>query len=179
MAVGPGPKATLGQQHVRRQVRLGAGDALLAGLLVRHGQQPPDPAGDRVLEIAVTPVAVVQILKRLAVARAATDVWQQHRVAALGQVLRQRVERVSVPACAKERVLRIPARAPFRVDATAKGPDEGAREWPTEIVMTDDVKARVDARWAELGLPEHDDRRAVQNGRRAAAGRWRARRVPR
>ena len=64
-------------------------------------------------------------------------------------------------------------------DATAKGPDEGAREWPPEIEMTDDVKARVDARWRELGLPEHDDRRAVQNGRRVAAGRWRARRVPR
>jgi 4-hydroxy-3-polyprenylbenzoate decarboxylase len=64
-------------------------------------------------------------------------------------------------------------------DATAKGPDEGAREWPPEIEMTDDVKSRVDARWAELGLPEHADRQAVQNGRRAATGRWRARRVPR
>jgi 4-hydroxy-3-polyprenylbenzoate decarboxylase len=64
-------------------------------------------------------------------------------------------------------------------DATAKGPDEGAREWPPEIEMTDDVKARVDARWAELGLPGHADRRGVQNGRRAGAGRWRAGRVPR
>src|SRR6187551_1830649 len=54
-------------------------------------------------------------------------------------------------------------------DATAKGPDEGAREWPSEIVMTDEVRSRVDARWAELGLPEHADRPAVQNGRRAAA----------
>src|SRR6187455_2628589 len=62
-------------------------------------------------------------------------------------------------------------------DATAKGPAEGTREWPPEIEMTDDVKARVDKRWAELGLPEHADRPAVQNGRRAAAGRWRARRV--
>ena len=33
-------------------------------------------------------------------------------------------------------------------DATAKGPDEGAREWPPEIEMTADVRARVDARWA-------------------------------
>jgi len=64
-------------------------------------------------------------------------------------------------------------------DATAKGPAEGTREWPPEIEMTDDVKARVDKRWAELGLPEHADRQAVQNGRRAATGRWRARRVPR
>jgi 4-hydroxy-3-polyprenylbenzoate decarboxylase len=38
-------------------------------------------------------------------------------------------------------------------DATAKGPDEGAREWPPEIEMTPEVRARVDARWAELGLP--------------------------
>jgi 4-hydroxy-3-polyprenylbenzoate decarboxylase len=38
-------------------------------------------------------------------------------------------------------------------DATAKGPDEGTREWPPEIEMTSEVRARVDARWAELGLP--------------------------
>ena len=40
-------------------------------------------------------------------------------------------------------------------DATAKGPSEGTREWPPEIEMTPEVKARVDARWAELGLPAH------------------------
>ncbi|HEY7179445.1 MAG TPA: menaquinone biosynthesis decarboxylase [Gaiella sp.] len=39
-------------------------------------------------------------------------------------------------------------------DATAKGPSEGAREWPEEIEMTPEVRAKVDARWAELGLPE-------------------------
>ena len=60
-------------------------------------------------------------------------------------------------------------------DATAKGPDEGAREWPPEIVMTDEIRSRVDARWAELGLPERDDRGTVQNGRRVTTG-WR---VPR
>ena len=38
-------------------------------------------------------------------------------------------------------------------DATAKGPDEGTREWPPEIEMTSEVRARVDARWTELGLP--------------------------
>ena len=38
-------------------------------------------------------------------------------------------------------------------DATTKGLDEGTREWPPEIEMTPEVKARVDARWAELGLP--------------------------
>jgi 4-hydroxy-3-polyprenylbenzoate decarboxylase len=64
-------------------------------------------------------------------------------------------------------------------DATATGPDVGARVWPPEIDMSDEVMARVDARWAELGLPEHADRRAVQNGRLAETGRWRRRRVPR
>jgi len=38
-------------------------------------------------------------------------------------------------------------------DATAKGSAEGAREWPPEIEMTPEIRARVDARWAELGLP--------------------------
>jgi 4-hydroxy-3-polyprenylbenzoate decarboxylase len=38
------------------------------------------------------------------------------------------------------------------IDATHKGPDEGAREWPEEIVMSDDVKALVDRRWGEYGL---------------------------
>ena len=63
-------------------------------------------------------------------------------------------------------------------DATAKGPDEGARAWPPEIEMAPEVRARVDARWSELGLPEHVGREAVQNGL-AATGRWRTRRVPR
>jgi 4-hydroxy-3-polyprenylbenzoate decarboxylase len=38
-------------------------------------------------------------------------------------------------------------------DATAKGPAEGAREWPPEIEMSAEIRAQVDARWAELGLP--------------------------
>ena len=41
-------------------------------------------------------------------------------------------------------------------DATAKGPAEGTRQWPSEIEMAPDVRARVDARWAELGLPPLD-----------------------
>ena len=56
-------------------------------------------------------------------------------------------------------------------DATAKGPSEGTREWPPEIEMTPEVKARVDARWAELGLPAHADLGTVQNGGRAARKR--------
>ncbi len=39
------------------------------------------------------------------------------------------------------------------IDATAKGPSEGAREWPSEIEMSDEIRARVDARWAEFGIP--------------------------
>jgi 4-hydroxy-3-polyprenylbenzoate decarboxylase len=38
------------------------------------------------------------------------------------------------------------------IDATHKLPEEGAREWPPEIEMTDEVKVLVDSRWAEYGL---------------------------
>ncbi|HEY3920561.1 MAG TPA: menaquinone biosynthesis decarboxylase [Gaiellaceae bacterium] len=38
------------------------------------------------------------------------------------------------------------------IDATAKGPAEGAREWPPEIEMSDEVRGLVDRRWAEYGL---------------------------
>lgn len=39
------------------------------------------------------------------------------------------------------------------IDATRKGADEGyMRQWPEEIVMSDDVAARVAGRWAEYGL---------------------------
>ena len=41
------------------------------------------------------------------------------------------------------------------IDATAKGPLEGAREWPEEIEMSPEVKALVDARWDEYGIPAH------------------------
>ncbi len=38
------------------------------------------------------------------------------------------------------------------IDATHKSPAEGAREWPEEIVMSDEVKALVDRRWSEYGI---------------------------
>src|SRR5438270_8578263 len=38
------------------------------------------------------------------------------------------------------------------IDATAKGPLEGAREWPPEIEMSADVRERVDRRWGEYGI---------------------------
>jgi 4-hydroxy-3-polyprenylbenzoate decarboxylase len=38
------------------------------------------------------------------------------------------------------------------IDATHKGPAEGTREWPPEIVMSDEVKALVDRRWGEYGI---------------------------
>jgi 4-hydroxy-3-polyprenylbenzoate decarboxylase len=38
------------------------------------------------------------------------------------------------------------------IDATHKGPAEGARPWPEEIEMSDEVKRLVDERWAEYGL---------------------------
>jgi 4-hydroxy-3-polyprenylbenzoate decarboxylase len=49
------------------------------------------------------------------------------------------------------------------IDATAKGPDEGTRQWPPEIEMTDEIKALVDSRWTEYGLGE---RSAAVDGRR-------------
>src|SRR5215204_6599265 len=38
------------------------------------------------------------------------------------------------------------------IDATAKGPLEGAREWPPEIDMTPEIRDLVDRRWAEYGI---------------------------
>ena len=38
------------------------------------------------------------------------------------------------------------------IDATHKGPAEGAREWPEEIVMSGEVRRRVDERWEEYGI---------------------------
>ena len=39
------------------------------------------------------------------------------------------------------------------IDATAKGPLEGRqREWPPDIVMTDEIRALVDGRWGEYGI---------------------------
>jgi 4-hydroxy-3-polyprenylbenzoate decarboxylase len=38
------------------------------------------------------------------------------------------------------------------IDATHKGPHEGTREWPAEIVMSDEIKALVTSRWGEYGL---------------------------
>jgi 4-hydroxy-3-polyprenylbenzoate decarboxylase len=52
------------------------------------------------------------------------------------------------------------------IDATAKGPLEGTREWPEEIAMSPEVKALVDARWEEYGIPTHGDGGSVQNGSR-------------
>jgi 4-hydroxy-3-polyprenylbenzoate decarboxylase len=38
------------------------------------------------------------------------------------------------------------------IDATHKSPAEGAREWPEEILMSEEIKSLVDRRWAEYGL---------------------------
>jgi 4-hydroxy-3-polyprenylbenzoate decarboxylase len=38
------------------------------------------------------------------------------------------------------------------IDATAKLPAEGAREWPPEIEMSDEVRELVDRRWQEYGI---------------------------
>lgn len=38
------------------------------------------------------------------------------------------------------------------IDATKKLPEEGCREWPDDIVMSADIKDRVDRRWEEFGI---------------------------
>jgi len=38
------------------------------------------------------------------------------------------------------------------IDATHKGPAEGTREWPEEIVMSDDVRELVTRRWSDYGI---------------------------
>jgi 4-hydroxy-3-polyprenylbenzoate decarboxylase len=38
------------------------------------------------------------------------------------------------------------------IDATAKWPGEGAREWPPEIEMSTEIRELVERRWAEYGL---------------------------
>ncbi len=40
------------------------------------------------------------------------------------------------------------------LDGTRKGPEDGHdRPWPEDIVMTEEIKKRVDKKWTELGLP--------------------------
>ena len=39
------------------------------------------------------------------------------------------------------------------IDATAKGPMDGfQREWPPDIVMSDDIRRLVDGKWGEYGI---------------------------
>jgi 4-hydroxy-3-polyprenylbenzoate decarboxylase len=38
------------------------------------------------------------------------------------------------------------------IDATHKGTAEGAREWPPEIEMSDEIRELVDRRWADYGI---------------------------
>jgi 4-hydroxy-3-polyprenylbenzoate decarboxylase len=53
------------------------------------------------------------------------------------------------------------------IDATAKGPLEGTREWPPEIEMSQEIRDVVDRRWSEYGI----DLAAAQNGRRPSLAR--------
>ncbi|HEY2937170.1 MAG TPA: menaquinone biosynthesis decarboxylase [Gaiellaceae bacterium] len=39
------------------------------------------------------------------------------------------------------------------IDATVKLPEEGARAWPEEIEMNEEIRALVDRRWDEYGIP--------------------------
>src|SRR5690242_3157042 len=50
------------------------------------------------------------------------------------------------------------------IDATHKSPAEGAREWPPEIEMSDEIRRRVDERWAEYGLGAAPDPNGSRQG---------------
>jgi 4-hydroxy-3-polyprenylbenzoate decarboxylase len=55
------------------------------------------------------------------------------------------------------------------IDATAKGPLEGTREWPPEIEMSAEIRDLVDRRWSEYGLepvPPAPDGAISQSSRR-------------
>ena len=42
------------------------------------------------------------------------------------------------------------------IDATRKWPEEGfSRDWPEVIVMSDDMEAQIDRRWAEFGFEKN------------------------
>jgi 4-hydroxy-3-polyprenylbenzoate decarboxylase len=62
------------------------------------------------------------------------------------------------------------------IDATAKGPAEGAREWPEPISMSDEIRALVDARWGEYALPARDVTESGKNGPSWPGSRQSARR---
>ena len=48
---------------------------------------------------------------------------------------------------------RIPTTAKMGIDATAKGITDGrSREWPPDIVMSEEIKTLVDHRWKEYGF---------------------------
>jgi 4-hydroxy-3-polyprenylbenzoate decarboxylase len=51
------------------------------------------------------------------------------------------------------------------IDATHKGPAEGTREWPPEILMSEEIRELVDRRWSEYGL---DVDAAGRDGRKGA-----------
>ena len=52
------------------------------------------------------------------------------------------------------------------IDATAKGPAEGTREWPEEIAMSETIRELVDRRWSEYGIPAQSNGAIGQNGSR-------------
>ena len=61
-------------------------------------------------------------------------------------------------------------------DATAKGPAEGAREWPEPIAMSDEIRTLVDGRWAEYAIPTSSVPTIGKNGARRRGLRQRVRR---
>ena len=61
--------------------------------------------------------------------------------------------------------------AKIGIDATRKGPDEGhSREWPPDVQMSPEVKARVDEIWPALKLDRWLGTPRGESSGRLAAG---------
>ena len=54
------------------------------------------------------------------------------------------------------------------IDATHKRPDEGAREWPSRIEMTAEVRDLVTRRWEEYGIGRLDSDRLSRDGEKSS-----------
>jgi len=95
--------------------------------------------------------------KVIVVVDADVDVHDPAEVAwrALGNIDPQRdLEFVTGPAETLDHASRMPWwGSKVGIDATRKWPSEGfTRPWPGDIVMTPEVKARIDAIWTQLGI---------------------------
>src|SRR5579863_1986847 len=86
-------------QHVRRELRLGAGNAQVTGALVGHGKQPPDPAGDGVLG----ELRVGELAEFLQAGLAVLDAQQPGHGEVLGRLVAEDLQRPLHPGPGRDR----------------------------------------------------------------------------